>query len=136
MMRHFVLFAEIFALLLGAFSLTACVEETERKEVVSFRSYAGEIELLNSCGIAGAASEMKNFLRKNGFDVVGFGNDILQNYEETILAIHTLDWEGAKPLAERLGIKNVLYVKNARAYVDATIYLGKDFKKLIQRDSL
>ncbi|WP_290724290.1 LytR C-terminal domain-containing protein [Fibrobacter sp. UBA2449] len=118
------------ALLLATFVLSAC--EEEKVVVKEKRTYKGDIEVLNSCGEPGAAAKMRTFLRENGFDVVSFGNDMLQNYEETILVLRNPEWEGAKALAQTLQTKNVLTIVSKRAYVDAAVYIGKDFHKIIE----
>lgn len=118
------------ALLLATFFLSAC--EEEKVVVKEKRTYKGDIEVLNSCGEPGAAAKMRTFLRENGFDVVSFGNDMLQNYEETILVLRNPEWEGAKALAQTLQTKNVLTIVSKRAYVDAAVYIGKDFHKIIE----
>lgn len=117
-------------LLLATFLLSAC--EEEKVVVKEKRTYKGDIEVLNSCGEPGAAAKMRTFLRENGFDVVSFGNDMLQNYEETILVLRNPEWEGAKALAQTLQTKNVLTIVSKRAYVDAAVYIGKDFHKIIE----
>lgn len=122
--------AVAIALLLATFFLSAC--EEEKVVVKEKRTYKGDIEVLNSCGEPGAAAKMRTFLRENGFDVVSFGNDMLQNYEETILVLRNPEWEGAKALALTLQTKNVLTIVSKRAYVDAAVYIGKDFHKIIE----
>lgn len=122
--------AVAIALLLATFVLSAC--EEEKVVVKEKRTYKGDIEVLNSCGEPGAAAKMRTFLRENGFDVVSFGNDMLQNYEETILVLRNPEWEGAKALAQTLQTKNVLTIVSKRAYVDAAVYIGKDFHKIIE----
>ena len=133
MLRNFFKINLIFIL----FSIfLSCEEyEQEKKEDV-FRSYTGEVEVLNSCGQSGAAFLMRDFLRKNGFDVVSYGNSRLQNFQETVLVVHTFDWEGVKPLAKVLETDNILYIKNKHAYVDVTVYVGKNFQEIITQDSL
>ena len=118
------------AALLAMLALTAC--EEEKVVVQEKRTYKGDIEVLNSCGEPGAAAKMRSFLRKNGFDVVSFRNDVLQNYDETILVLRNPEWEGAKALAQTLNTKNVMTVVSKRAAVDASIYIGKDFKQIIE----
>ena len=122
--------AVAIALLLATFFLSAC--EEEKVVVKEKRTYKGDIEVLNSCGEPGAAAKMRTFLRENGFDVVSFGNDMLQDYEETILVLRNPEWEGAKALAQTLQTKNVLTIVSKRAYVDAAVYIGKDFHKIIE----
>ena len=118
------------AALLAMLALTAC--EEEKVVVKEKRTYKGDIEVLNSCGEPGAAAKVRTFLRENGFDVVSFGNDLLQNYDETILVLRNPEWEGAKALAQTLNTKNVMTVVSKRAAVDASIYIGKDFKQIIE----
>lgn len=111
-------------------------EKEEVKQVKKKESIPGDVQVLNSCGIKGAASSMRDYLRSNGFYVVSISNDRLHNYEETVLVIHTPGWEGEKALAQTLKTKNVLHVKNKRAYVDASVYIGKDLDQIIQQDEL
>lgn len=105
-------------------------EEVPKPHIV--RTYKGDVELLNSCGIQGAAASMRTFLRENGFDVVSSRNDVLQNYEETIIVLRNPEWEGAQALAKLLKTKNVLKVSSKQAVVDAAVYIGKDFKQIIE----
>ena len=118
------------AALLAMLALTAC--EEEKVVVKEKRTYKGDIEVLNSCGEPGAAAKVRTFLRENGFDVVSFGNDLLQNYDETILVLRNPDWEGAKALAKALKTGNVMTIYSKRAVVDASIYIGKDFEQIIE----
>lgn len=124
-MRLFICF--IFCL-----TLLGCKEEVEAPKVQEVRSYKGDVEVLNSCGMSGAAAKMRAFLRKNGFDVVSSRNDVLQNYEETIIVLRNPEWEGAQALARALKTDNIMYVKSNRAVVDAAVYIGKDFKQIIE----
>ena len=123
-------FAYTTLLLIGAITFTAC--EEEKVVVQEKRSYKGDIEVLNSCGEVGAAAKMRTYLRENGFDVVSFGNDRLRNYDETVIVLRNPEWEGAQALAQTLKTKNVLTVINKRSVVDAAVYIGKDFHKIIE----
>jgi len=122
-------------LVLAFFAVTAAVIsgcEEETVVVPEKRSYKGDVEVLNSCGEPGAAARMRTFLRENGFDVVSFGNDRLRNYEETIIVLRNPEWEGAQALAQTLRTNNILTVISKRATVDAAVYIGKDFHKIIE----
>ena len=114
--------------------LLGCEEEKTAPVEQIVRSYKGDVEVLNSCGEPGAAAKMRSFLRKNGFDVVSFRNDVLQNYDETIVVLRNPEWAGAQALAKTLRTKNVLTVVSKRSYVDAAVYIGKDFKQIIEPD--
>ena len=91
-----------------------------------------DVEVLNSCGMQGAAAKMRSYLRDNGFDIVSSRNDRLQNYDETVLVLRNPEWEGAKALAQALKTDNVLIVHSDRAVVDAAVYIGKDFNQIIE----
>jgi len=118
--------------LIACLAILGCKEEAPAPKVQEVRSYKGDVEVLNSCGMQGAAASMRNYLRKNGFDVVSSRNDRLQNYDETIIVLRNPEWEGAQALARALKTNNVLVVASKRAVVDAAVYIGKDFKQIIE----
>ena len=120
------------AALLSLALFSGCKEEKVVVEKKTVRHYSGDIEVLNSCGMQGAAAKMRSYLRENGFDVVSYRNDRLQNYDETILVLRNPDWEGAKALAKALKTENVMTIYSKRAVVDASIYIGKDFEQIIE----
>ena len=117
---------------LAAFLFTGCEEEKKPQVVKVKRTYKGDVEVLNSCGMQGAAAKMRSYLRDNGFDIVSSRNDRLQNYDETVLVLRNPEWEGAKALAQALKTDNVLIVHSDRAVVDAAVYIGKDFNQIIE----
>ena len=117
---------------LAAFLLTGCEEEKKPQVVKVKHTYKGDVEVLNSCGMQGAAAKMRSYLRDNGFDIVSSRNDRLQNYDETVLVLRNPEWEGAKALAQALKTDNVLIVHSDRAVVDAAVYIGKDFNQIIE----
>jgi hypothetical protein len=120
----------IIPLLFLAGMLISCQDEPE--VVQEIRETPGDIQVLNSSGIPGAASKMRDYLRAQGFDVVEMSNDNLWNYEETIIALRNPHWAGAEALAKALHTQNVIPLENKRKLVDATVYVGKDFEKLTQ----
>ncbi len=115
-------------------SISACRDEQPVTEEI--RETPGDIQVLNSSGIPGAASQMCDYLRSQGFDVVEVSNDKLWNYEETIIALRNPHWAGAEALARTLHTDNVIPLENKRELVDATVYVGKDFEKTIQAGAL
>lgn len=121
------------AAILASALFMGCEEEV-KEEVHIVRHYNGDVEVLNSCGEPGAATKMRTFLRSNGFDVVSSRNDRLQNYDETIVVLRNPEWEGAQALARTLKTTNVMTVISKRAEVDASVYIGKDFHKIIEPD--
>jgi len=114
---------------------TGCEEEKPAPAVVrKVRPIKGDVEVLNSCSMKGAATKMRAFLRKNGFDVVYIDNERLQNYEETVIVLRNPEWEGAQALAATLKTKNVLVLLDKNATVDAVVHTGRDFQQIIEPD--
>jgi hypothetical protein len=93
----------------------------------------GKIEVFNSCGVQGAASEAKEILRNYGLDVLSAENDPQwSNYEETIIAIRNPHWQGSAALKTTLNTKNFLHLQDSLSgTIDATVFLGKDYKKAL-----
>ena len=93
----------------------------------------GKIEVFNSCGVQGAASDAKEILRSYGLDVLSAENDPQwSNYEETIIAIRNPHWQGTAALKATLNTKNFLHLQDSLSgIIDATIFLGKDYKKAL-----
>ena len=119
---------------LTAFLFAGCEEQKQAPVVKEVRRIKGEVEVLNSCSMKGAAVKMRTFLRDNGFDVVHIDNERLQNYDETIIVLRNPEWEGAQVLAATLKTKNVLVLLNKNATVDAVVHTGRDFQQIIEPD--
>jgi hypothetical protein len=91
-----------------------------------------QIDVLNGCGVDGAASVFTSYLRGRGYDVVE-----MRNYK-TFDVVHSLvidrkgNLETAKKVAYALGVRedNIVQQLNADYYVDASIVIGKDYKSL------
>lgn len=109
-------------------------KDKEGPSVAEIRPTPGDIQLLNSCGMPGAAAKMRDYLRKHGFDVIEVSDDKLWNYEETVIALRNPHWAGAETLAKVLRTNNVIPLENKDKLVDATVYIGKDFNKIIAQD--
>ena len=118
----------------AAFLVAGCEEEKPAPVKREVRRIKGEVEVLNSCSMKGAAVKMRSFLRENGFDVVHIDNERLQNYDETIIVLRNPEWEGAQVLAATLKTKNVLVLLNKNATVDAVVHTGRDFQQIIEPD--
>ena len=115
--------------------MTGCEEQKQAPTVVKeVRRIKGEVEVLNSCSMKGAAVKMRTFLRDNGCDVVHIDNERLQNYDETIIVLRNPEWEGAQVLAATLKTKNVLVLLNKNATVDAVVHTGRDFQQIVEPD--
>jgi len=114
----------------------ACEEEKQKVEaVVPVEPVPGQIVIYNSCGIFGAADESREFLRSRGFDVLNAQTDPQwTNYEETIIAIRNPHWAGADKLKENLDTKNFIVLQDTLSgTISATVFLGKDYRKVLKK---
>jgi hypothetical protein len=111
----------------------ACEEEVVEKPV-KVEPVPGKVEIFNSCGILNAATEARNALRANGFDVLTPQTDPQWlNYEETIVAIRNPHWTGYSKLKAYMNTENFIILQDALSgNVDATVFLGKDYKKALK----
>jgi hypothetical protein len=92
----------------------------------------GRIQVLNGCGIDGAADKMTDFLRKNRFNVANTGNASSWNYQFTLVISHIKDMTIARQIAATLSTDRVVLMrKEDRAY-DVTVILGSDFEERIR----
>jgi len=128
--KRFIIFLPLAAYLF----LFACEEELGPEAEVRVEPVPGQIVVLNSCGIFGAAQEAKEILRTNGFDVLSAQSDPhWANYEETIVAIRNPHWNGYERLKTTLDTKNfIVLLDPLSGDVSATVFLGRDYKKVLK----
>lgn len=91
-----------------------------------------QVEVLNGCGISGAAEKFTDYLRKNNFDVVQMGNYISFNIEKSMVIDRTGNKANAIKAADILGIdrKNIVQQINKDYFLDVSVIIGKDFNSL------
>lgn len=91
-----------------------------------------QLEVLNGSGINGIAGRYSGILRENGFDVVETGNFKTFDLQETIVISRSGVMENAFRVARALGIsdENVIQESSPDYYLDVTLVLGLDYKKL------
>jgi hypothetical protein len=92
----------------------------------------GKIEILNGCGISGAADAVADFLRLQKFDVKNTGNAPTFNYPFTIVVSRTLDMTVAEHVAKALKTDKLVLERNGDTTYNVTIYLGPDFGDRIE----
>jgi hypothetical protein len=92
----------------------------------------GRIQVLNGCGVPGAANIMADFLRKNRFDVKNIGNAVASSYQKTIIASRNKDISIANQIASVLKTDAVILLRNGDDMYDVTIYVGSDYKEITQ----
>ncbi len=93
-----------------------------------------QVEVLNGCGASGVAEQFTDLLRKEKFDVVQVGNYISFDIDNSLVIDRTGNRLNAEKVARALGIdsKNVIMQKNDDSFLDVSVVIGKDYKKLIQ----
>jgi hypothetical protein len=91
-----------------------------------------QIDVLNGCGVAGAASKVTTYLRRRGFDVVEMRNYKSFDVRETLVIDRVGNLAQAQRVAQALGVDshNVVQEINFDYFVDVSVVLGKDFSSL------
>lgn len=94
--------------------------------------HIGKIEVLNGCGIKGAAAEMADFLRDKRFDVKRIDNAETWNYPFTIIVSRTNDMTTAKKICEVFDTDKLIVLRNGSDLYDVTVFIGSDYEELIK----
>lgn len=91
-----------------------------------------QIDLLNGCGIPGAASKVTNYLRARGYDVVEMKNYRTFDVKETLIIDRAGNLNTARKVAYALGVdeKNIIQQINHDYFVDVSVVVGKDYDLL------
>ncbi|MCL2690490.1 MAG: LytR C-terminal domain-containing protein [Chitinispirillia bacterium] len=90
--------------------------------------YKGSIQVLNGCGVTGAADQMAAFLRDKNFDVKKVENAQSWNYPATMVVSRTENMALARELGKILKTDKVVLVRNGEQLYDVTIVTGPDFR--------
>lgn len=94
--------------------------------------YIGSIEILNGCGIEGAANRVADYVRSKNFDVKSIGNAQSWNYPFTLVVSRTLDTLIAAKISHVLGTNKLVIIRNNENHYDVTVFIGPDFRERIQ----
>ncbi|NLE01825.1 MAG: LytR C-terminal domain-containing protein [Fibrobacter sp.] len=104
----------------------------EKKTVSSVIPSVGRIEVLNGCGIEGAAGKVANFLRSKNFDIKSTANADIWNYPFTIVVSRSLDTTIASQVAAALKTDKMVVIRSNDNLHDVTVFIGPDFGERIQ----
>src|SRR3989339_1473144 len=107
---YFVLIFFIASLLIVFFFLTK--NSRRDTDISASIPNIGAIQILNGCGIKGAATAMRDHLREKGFDVKKIDDARDWNYHQTLIVSRTTDMTTAKKEALALHTDNVLLLRN------------------------
>ena len=93
--------------------------------------HLGQVEVLNGCGISGAAGIMAGFLRDRSFDVKNSRNADSWNYPKTLVIARSSDTKIAEQIARALGTDGFVILKNNQDLYDVTVIVGNDLSARI-----
>jgi hypothetical protein len=93
--------------------------------------YIGRIEVLNGCGINGAANRVTDFLRKKKFDVKYTGDAESWNYPFTMVISRTADMTVARQVAAALRTDRCVLLRNDDSTYNVTVIIGPDYTERI-----
>ena len=96
------------------------------------RSGAIQLDVLNGCGVQGAATSITAYLRARGFDVVEMRNYRSFDMQESLVVDRTGIRENAERVAYALGInkRNIIQQINEDYFVDVSVVIGRDYASL------
>lgn len=91
-----------------------------------------QLDVLNGCGVSGAASKFTTYLRRRGFDVVEMRNYKSFDIQETLVIDRVGNLATARQVAHALGIqhKNIIQEINPDYFVDVSVVIGRDYPML------
>ncbi len=104
----------------------------EKKAVPLTVPHIGRIEILNGCGIEGAANKVADFLRSRNFDVKNIGNAQTWNYPYTMVISRSLDTTVAFQVSNALKTDKRIIMRNNENMYDVTVIIGPDFTDRIK----
>lgn len=91
-----------------------------------------QLEVLNGCGVAGAAEKITDYLRNNHVDVVQMRNYTSFDIEKSLVIDRTGNKLNAEKIADLLGIdrKNIVQQISTDYFLDISLVIGKDYNQL------
>jgi hypothetical protein len=104
----------------------APVKTDEKKENVPS---VGRIQILNGCGIEGAANAVRDYLRARKFDVKDVGNAPSENYQTTLVVSRIKDMVIARQVGQALSTDAIILMRTQGDLYDVTVFVGKDYQE-------
>jgi hypothetical protein len=91
-----------------------------------------QLEVLNGCGVSGAAEKITDYLRSNRVDVVQMKNYISFDIEKSLVIDRTGNKLNAEKIADILGIdrENIVQQISNDYFLDVSLVIGKDYNQL------
>lgn len=128
----------VFALAVGALTTSTVLRHRgaperdpadpppERAELLPEARARIRVEVLNGSGSPGAAARMTEFLRRQGFDVVDFGNAERFDHPRTTVLDRTGDSRAAREVAAALLGVPIRTAPDSTLFLDVTVIVGDD----------
>jgi len=104
----------------------------EKKNTTCTVPDVGRIEILNGCGVEGAAGKVADFLRSRNFDIKSTANADGWKYPFTIVVSRSLDTTIASQVATALNTDKLVVIRSNDNLHDVTVFIGPDFGERIQ----
>ena len=92
----------------------------------------GSVQVLNGCGVEGAAKRVTDFLRSKDFDVKETKSASSFNYETTMVISRTADMGLAKGIGKLLKTDKVILMRVENPLYDVTVIVGPDYEEKIK----
>ena len=92
----------------------------------------GSVQVLNGCGVEGAAKRVTDFLRSKDFDVKETKSAPSFNYESTMVISRITDMGLAKGIGKLLKTDKVVLMRVENSMYDVTVIVGPDFEERIK----
>jgi hypothetical protein len=134
----------VFAVLLGAFAASTILRHSEgRREAPATQGVepASEaapvararirVEVRNGSGVRGAAERVTSHLRREGFDVVDFGNADRFDHERTIVIDRSGNPLFTREVAVALQDVPIASRLDSSLYLDVTVMIGADLPEIL-----
>jgi hypothetical protein len=119
-----------------SFSIVKKIKSNSNKVVVTVNNTVPaaiiQLEVLNGCGVAGAAEKITDYLRINHVDVVQMKNYSSFDIEKSLVIDRTGNRPNAEKIADLLEIdrKNIVQQISTDYFLDVSLVIGKDFNQL------
>jgi hypothetical protein len=108
--------------------------KSARTEPMAVIPEIGAVQILNGCGVKGAANVIGEYLRNKGFDVKESANAPDWNYKETIVASRVKTMQIANMAGAALHTDNIIPLMSNKGMFDVTVFVGQDYQKLVSEE--
>lgn len=134
MRLRYILLLIFFVPLLAIFSISVYKGfETRRKAKIREEiNRKIKVEVLNAAGVNGLARKVTWLLRKDGFDVVYYGNADEPLPKTVVVERRDSSMFHARHLAKWIGCREITLEIDPDRVLDVSLVLGKDYKKLFK----